>query len=89
VLERWVHGDLQPDRTLLFDVPPEVAAARLAQARAADRFESEQVDFFTRVRDAYLARAAREPDRFQVIDGTRAAAAIGEELAREAQRWSR
>ena len=89
VLERWVHGDLQPDRTLLFDVPPEVAAARLAQARAADRFESEQVDFFTRVRDAYLARAKREPDRFLVIDGTRAAAAIGEELAREAQRWSR
>ena len=41
-LEQWVHPDLQPDLTLLFDVPPEIAAQRLAQARAADRFESEQ-----------------------------------------------
>src|SRR5256885_536485 len=44
-LERWVHAQLQPDLTLLFDVPPEVAATRLAGTRAADRFEQEQTQF--------------------------------------------
>jgi dTMP kinase len=68
-LERWVHPDLQPDLTLLFDVDPAVAARRLAGARAADRFESEQQDFFARVRAVYLERAARFPQRFFVIDG--------------------
>ena len=51
-LERWVHPCLQPDLTLLFDVPPEVASARLTSARAADRFEQEQAQFFARVRGA-------------------------------------
>ncbi len=70
-LARWVHADLAPDLTLLFDVPPEVAARRLARARAADRFEAEQVDYFRGVRERYLALAQREPQRFVVIAGTR------------------
>ncbi len=57
-LEQWVHPDLQPDLTLLFDVPPDVAAQRLAHARTADRFEAEQVEFFGAVRRHYLERAA-------------------------------
>ena len=69
-LEAWVHGDLQPDLTLLFDVPGEIAQARLAHARAPDRFEQEKVDFHARVRAAYLDRARRYPERIQVIDGS-------------------
>jgi dTMP kinase len=69
LLERWVHPDLQPDRTYLFDLDPTVAAERRQAARSADRFEAEHVAFFSRVRAAYLARAAAAPGRFRVIDG--------------------
>lgn len=69
-LEHWVHPDLQPDLTFLFDVDPEVAAGRLAGARSADRFESERAEFFRRVRGVYLERAQRASHRFVVIDGT-------------------
>ena len=68
-LEHWVHPDLVPDHTFLVDIAPEIAAQRLASARAADRFESEQAAFFSRVRAAYLARAAKSPERFIVLDG--------------------
>jgi dTMP kinase len=87
-LERWVHPELQPDLTLLIDVPPDVAAQRLARARSADRFEAEQVDFFARVRRAYLDRAGGEPQRFIVIDGTQPADVIGTRLAELMQRWN-
>lgn len=69
LLERWVHPDLQPDRTYLFDLDPETAARRRQAVREADRFESEAVAFFQRVRDAYLARAAQAPTRFVRLDG--------------------
>jgi dTMP kinase len=82
-LERWVHPDLQPDRTLLVDVPPEVAAARLASARPADRFEAEQGAFFARVRAAYLERARGDPRRFVVLDGTERPEVIQARIARE------
>jgi dTMP kinase len=68
-LERWVHPDLNPDRTYLFDLAPEIAAARRQAARTADRFEAEETAFFARVRAAYLDRAAAEPARFLRIDG--------------------
>ncbi len=66
-LEQWVHGDLQPDLTLLFDIPIEVARQRLSNNASLDRFEQERGDFFERVRQAYLARAAKSPQRFAVI----------------------
>ena len=68
-LEHWVHPHLQPDLTLLFDIEPELAAQRLAGARTADSFETEQQDFFARVRAMYLARAQRFAARFFVLDG--------------------
>ena len=71
-LEAWVQGDFQPDLMLLFDAPTEVASARLAAAgNAPDRFEQEQQAFFERVRQAYLDRAKREPQRIARIDSTR------------------
>lgn len=69
-LEQWVHPDLQPDRTLLFDLDPMTAARRRAAARAADRFEAEDVAFFSRVREGYLARRAAWPQRFVLIDSS-------------------
>jgi len=67
-LETWVQRGFQPDLTLLFDVPPEVAEARRSAARTADRFEREADSFFSRVRNAYLDRARAEPDRIRVLD---------------------
>ena len=55
-LERWVHPDLQPDLTVFFDVPVEVAKQRLGNNISLDRFEQEQSDFFERVRAGYHKR---------------------------------
>jgi len=66
--EKLVLGDLQPDLTLLFDVPVATGMQRVAGRGAADRFEAEPARFFERVRNAYLARAAADPRRFHVID---------------------
>ena len=71
ILEQWVQEDLQPDITLLFDVPVEVSIARLAGARSPDKFERESADFFTRIRNAYLERANKNPQRFRIIDGSK------------------
>jgi dTMP kinase len=71
VLEAWVQEDLQPDHTLLFDVPVEVSMQRLANARSPDKFEREQADFFHKIRESYLARAQQFPARFQIIDANR------------------
>ncbi len=71
-LARWVLGDLQPDLTLIFDAPVEIAQQRLHAATAnPDRFEQEQAAFFERVRSAYLRIAAENPDRVRLIDATR------------------
>lgn len=69
-LEHWVHGHLQPDLTLLFDLPLDVARERIVLAnRVLDRFEQERVDFHERVRQAYLERAHSSPARIRLIDG--------------------
>ncbi len=67
-LERWVHEDLQPDLTLLFDIPIEVARQRLSNNVTLDRFEQEQGGFFEKVRQAYLERCKKNPQRFVLID---------------------
>ena len=67
ILEDWVQQGLQPDLTLLFDAPTEVAHARMAGERQLDRFEQEAAAFHQRVRAAYLARAAADPTRIVLI----------------------
>jgi dTMP kinase len=67
-LEQWVHPDLQPDLTLFFDVPVEVARRRLSNNISLDRFEQEQDDFFERVRAGYHKRILQNPQRYVVID---------------------
>ncbi|MDO4232627.1 MAG: dTMP kinase [Lautropia sp.] len=68
MLEQWVHGDLKPDRTYLFDLLPAVAAERRSAVRAADRFEAREDTYFDRVRAAYLHREHADPGRFLVVD---------------------
>jgi dTMP kinase len=81
VLEDWVHADLQPDLTLLFDLAPEIAAQRLSSARAPDRFEREQTDFHARVRAAYLHRAEQFSARIKIIDGSRSIDQVRQQLS--------
>ena len=82
ILEDWVQQGRGPDCTLLFDVPLDVARARLSQGRAhSDRFERENAAFFDRTRQAYHDRAAADPARFRVIDARRPIADIRVELA--------
>lgn len=69
-LERLVHGDLQPDLTLLLDLPVELGLRRASDRSELDRFEAESLAFFERVRAAYLERAADAPERFAVIDAS-------------------
>jgi dTMP kinase len=68
-LERWVQGSLQPDLTVILDVPPQVGRSRaLRSGGTPDRFESEREEFYVRVREAYLRRAAAALSRIKVID---------------------
>lgn len=80
-LERWAQQRRQPDLTLWFDVPPAVAAARRSAARAPDRFESEDLAFFERVRAAYAERAAAAPARIVRIEGDGDVAAVWSRVA--------
>jgi dTMP kinase len=67
-LESWVQEGLQPDLTLCFDLPAEVAAQRRSAVRAPDRFEAQDLAFFARVRAGYLQRSKAHPQRFVVMD---------------------
>jgi len=79
-LESLVHGDLQPDLTLLLDLPVELGLKRAARRSQADRFEQESMLFFARVRDAYLERAKAAPERFAVIDASRNMAEVWSQI---------
>ena len=84
-LENFVHPDLKPDLTVLFDVPTEVAAARLS--RKLDRFEKESQDLHRRVREGYLRMAKAEPERFYVVDGTQTPEQISAQLREVFAQW--
>ena len=79
-LENWVQGSLKPDLTILLDVPLEVSLQRIERSREKDRFEREAADFFTRVRSAYLRRAAAAPERYAVVDSNRDKAVVRAEI---------
>ena len=79
-LEQWVHPHLQPNLTLLFDVPLQIARARLDATRELDKFEREKSEFFAATRQEYLRRAAQFPQRFKVIDSSRTIVDIQSEL---------
>ncbi len=84
-LETWVQAGRQPDLTLLFDLPPAVAAQRLAAARQPDRFEAQDQAFFERVRQAYLQRQQAQPDRFIVIQADQSQQAVAQQIRQALQ----
>jgi len=86
-LEAWVHPTLQPDLTVVIDLDPKQAAMRRSKVRTPDRFEAEDVSFFERVRDVYLARARAEPKRFLLLDGARPGAEILERILARVKPW--
>ena len=74
----------RPDGTVLFDLSPEAAAARrAARSGGDDRFERESAEFFARVREAYLDRAQRNPERFLIVNAESSA----DEIEREIAEW--
>lgn len=79
-LEQFVQNGLRPDHTILLDVPVETGLARANQRSKADRFESETAAFFEKVRQSYLAIAAREPQRVHVINAGQPIAAVQKDL---------
>lgn len=84
---RQVTGGLVPDRTFLFDLPPEVAARRrTGRDGGPDRMEAGGEAFFDRVRAAYLALAEREPRRIRVLDGTLPPDWLHEQVVRDVER---
>ena len=85
-LEQLVHGDLQPDLTLLLDLPVVAGLERAARRSASDRFESENLAFFERVRASYLERARRFPERFEVVDAAGDEEAVWAQVQRVLER---
>jgi len=90
-LESMVQGPIepsqassirQPDLTIWFDLAPEIAASRLADARAPDRFESQPLDFFTRVQAGYARRREEDPSRFLTIDASQSKHQVWQQLTR-------
>ncbi|WP_250460871.1 dTMP kinase [Microbulbifer litoralis] len=85
-LEQTVQGSLRPDRVLLLDLDPRTGLQRAASTGAADRFESEQLAFFQRVRAAYLERAESAPERYAVIDAARPLEQVQQRLGDELEK---
>ncbi len=82
VVEQWVQGDLRPDLTLLLDLPVETGLQRANRRSVPDRFERENIEFFERVRKAYLERARTEAKRIRVIDASKTPADVEQQIGR-------
>jgi len=80
-LEEWIVGDTRPNLTLLLDAPVELALQRANQRSAPDRFESERASFFQRVRNLYLDRADKEPQRIKIIDASQELTVVQEQIS--------
>lgn len=82
VLENWVHADLQPNLTFLLDAPVEIGLDRIKTREIQDRIEREKIEFFTRVRNAYLERAKLYPQRFKIINANVPVAEVEQQIAK-------
>lgn len=86
-LESLVQGELRPGITLLLDLPVAQGMARAAARSEKDRFESEQQEFFERVRQAYRDRAVADPQRFRVIDASRSLPEVEASIRQVLDAW--
>ncbi len=80
-LENLVQEELRPDLTIVLDIDVETGLARASDRAALDRFESEAVEFFHRVRGGYRTRVAQQPDRYRVIDAGQNLKAVQSDVA--------
>jgi|TARA_B100001964_G_scaffold132682_1_gene146542 dTMP kinase len=69
-LESWVHGEFQPDLTIILDIETDLGMRRIEARVEKDRIEQEDWDFFERVRKAFVDRAKKYPERIKLIDAT-------------------
>lgn len=86
-LEQFVQEGLQPDVTILLDAPPHLGLKRIRRRAELDRIEAEKIDFFKRVREAYLERAKQDPNRFIIIDTSKSLATVKRDLLQLVEQW--
>ena len=79
-LRRWVHGDLNPNMTLLFDLDVATGMARAGKRSNFDRIETETMSFFERVRQGYLTQAKTEPQRYRIVDAAQSITDVEHQL---------
>ncbi|WP_305967331.1 dTMP kinase [Marinobacter salsuginis] len=87
LLETLVQGDIRPDHVIVLDAPVDTGMARARKRGELDRFEQEDLDFFQRIRDAYLARATAQPSRYHVIDAARPLSEVSDQVSGLLNRW--
>ena len=80
LLEKWVQGDLRPNLTLLFDLDVSIGMQRTKKRSDADRFEREEIIFFEKIRNTYLERAKKEPQRFRIINSASSLESVKEQI---------
>ena len=80
LLEKWVQGDLRPNLTLLFDLDVSIGMQRTKKRSDADRFEREEINFFEKIRNTYLERAKKEPQRFRIINSATSVENVKEQI---------
>ena len=86
-LETLVQGERRPDAVVVMDLSPEVGMTRAMQRGELDRFEREKPAFYSQVRNAYLARAQADPDRYQVIDAEQSLESVRQALSKLVEGW--
>ena len=82
-LETLVQGELHPDLTLILDLDVATGMARAGQRAELDRFESEELNFFQKVRKGYLNRADADPDRYRLIDAGQPLGAVQADIGKQ------
>jgi dTMP kinase len=84
-LSDWLVADLRPDHTLLLDAPPTIGLERIKARGDLDRIEVEKIDFFNRIREYYLALAAKEKQRFFIVDTSLALTEVQQQVEKYLQ----
>lgn len=87
ILESLVQQELRPDLTFILDLEPEIGLQRASRRGQLDRFEQEKIEFFTRVRSAYLERAAADPHRCQVVDASQQLDKVQKDIVRRLRKY--
>jgi dTMP kinase len=82
-LEKLVQGSVFPDCTFLLDADSDVGLTRAKSRGGLDRFEQEDIDFYRRVRQGYLARAQADAARYRMIDASRPLGVVQQQIATE------